>query len=258
MPDDWTSAGEEVILGDFESGLDGWSATGDVELETVSASDRPGGVTRGNGALDVEIDGDAYPLVERTVASADLVAHPYLIADVAPGLASGTTSELTFAFRLYYGPDRDPNDPPEPQLSSPELTVPATLPSSLYWDLSAVDDRKLDEASRLELVWYSTKNPPSGDPRGPTSGFDYRGHVTVDNVRLSDRIHDLSVAKLAMDLRELVDQHGRVVYTGIESESETAQDGWLAFRDGTSVGYTFEVIEEHRFQLTVDDEKYQF
>lgn len=70
----------EVVLGDFEDGLDGWTTTGTNELDRVTDDELPMGVVSGRHALVVEVDGDAHPMIEnrRRVEAADFEARDTL------------------------------------------------------------------------------------------------------------------------------------------------------------------------------------
>jgi hypothetical protein len=98
------TSSDTVVLGDFESGLDGWKTNGGNRLSRVSVEDRPAAVTSGEYALDVTVTGDPYPMIENKsrVKRADFVGHPYLVADVAPSQVSDTASEVTFQFRYHH------------------------------------------------------------------------------------------------------------------------------------------------------------
>lgn len=103
---DREEVGEAAVLGDFESGLDGWSTNGGNTLERISEEDIPAGIRSGSHGLSVEIDGDAYPMIEnkQRVAGADFLEFPHLSMHVL-GATADTESDLMFQFRIHHLPD---------------------------------------------------------------------------------------------------------------------------------------------------------
>lgn len=101
---DYVTLSETRNLGSFDTGLDGWSATGSSSPGRVSGSQEPAAVTEGDHALEVTVNGDSEPIVqnERRVQRADLSNHPCLLADVLPASVDGSDSAVTFRFRYHH------------------------------------------------------------------------------------------------------------------------------------------------------------
>lgn len=260
--------GDVTLLGGFGSGRDGWSTNGRNKLAQVSTSERPGIATQGNQALQVEITGDSYPMIENKsrVVKADFESHPYLTADVTPGLVSDTESGVTFQFRYHYA-DTDSTENRNTQskkqekstlvVESDEITLPALFPSQLYWDMSELSDEALANPKRLEIVWYPTEHPPEGGARGQGSGYDYQGKVFFDNIRLSDTVTDLSTSAIATNMQKYKLNHGIITETDVESRSADVEKGDFVFSDGSRIPYAFEVVGEDEFVYTIDGEAFE-
>lgn len=264
----YAKEGDVTMLGDFESGRDDWSTNGRNKLSIVTAEQRPAGVTKGQQALEVEVTGDSYPLIEnnKQVQKADFINHPYLIADVAPGLVSDTDSNITFKFRLHHSNGESENGSAQKGTQteksalveeSDEITVRPAVPSRLYWDMSEISSNKLEAAQRLEITWYPTKHPPKSGGRGQGQGFDYRGTVTFDNIRLSDRIDEASNAQISQKMLNMEFEFGIFTEKMVDTYSDDLEEGKFVFKDGTQVAYSFEVLDEDKYRYVIDGEEFK-
>lgn len=261
---------ETALLGDFESGLDGWRTVGESLLDTVSAAEYPGAVTRGRRGLQVTAAGDLLPTIwnEQRVRSADFAGHPYFVADVTPGLFAGTDSPLTFELRYVHGDVPLEATVGEVGLGalpgvheSEAITVPPLAPSRLYWDMSDLPDAALSNPRRLEVLWYPADAAPEAsdgsldvDLGGLLSGVDSLGSVVFDDLRLSDRVETVSTARLSNAWRDLQLEHGAYLETVVASRTASREEGAFVFADGASVPYAFEVLGEGSFRYEVDGE----
>jgi len=103
------NSNSDVLLGDFESGLDGWTTNGGNQLSRLSDSI---GVANGESCLRVDINGDLYPEIENNNArDADFLNNPHLQMYVV-SIARNTDSDLKFKFRLHYTPSDQSNGNP--------------------------------------------------------------------------------------------------------------------------------------------------
>lgn len=255
------AASDAVLLGDFETGLDSWRATGDSLLETVPAAAHPGTVTRGDRGLEVTVTGDLLPTIrnEERVRRSDFAHHPYFVADVTPGRVVGTESDVTFKLRYYGGDDAVLETGDGYDLSgltgvyeSEETTVPPLVPSGITWDMSGLPDDALSNPKRLEVVWFPTDYPPSLDIDSLVGDVDYHGWAVFDNVRLSDGVGELSVARLQDVWRDLQLAHGAYLETDVTEGHEAYEEGEFLFADGAGVPYAFEVLGGGRYRYTID------
>lgn len=262
--------GNARILGGFEDDRDGWRTNGGNRLTRVTETDFPAGVTQGTHALKTEVRGDLYPMIENKsrVKRADFADRPYLVADVLGGPVSDTESDITFKFRYHHratpasgGKDsggKNGNQQKSVLVEESEpMTVSPILPTQLYWDMSDLDDEALANPERLEIVWYPTDHPPDGGPRGRSGGFDYRGHVVFDNVRLTDSVGELSLSAIRTEVQNLKLNHGPLTETTVESRSESLEVGAFVFSDGATIPYEFEQQGEDKFAYTIDGDTFK-
>ena len=262
-------AGEDdsVFLGEFSTGLDGWTTTGGNDLTRVDEDEIPVAVHVGTHALAVEVNGDAHPMIENKarVSQADFVEHPYLLTNVL-GYAEETDSDMVFTFRLHHtatptggqggrgGRSGGKNVLVE---ESDEQTVAQLDPSVLRWDLTDVDEEILETANRLEIVWYLEDHPPDGNHRGRERGdFEYRGLVAFDDIRLTDDVAGAEASASQDKRNSLHRSHGMLVERTFEERTEMVEHGTFIFADGTEVPYSFEVLSEGRFRYTIDGETF--
>lgn len=262
--------GDVTLLGGFEDGRDGWTTNGGNRLTVVTDEDVPAGVTQGTNALKATVRGDPYPMIENEarVKRANFADRPYLLADVLGGQVSDTESDITFKFRYHHratpadGKTGNGGEGGRQQKSvlveeSEEMTVSPVLPTQLHWDMSDLDDEALANPERLEIVWYPTDHPPNGGPRGRGGGFDYRGHVVFDNVRLTDSVDELSVSAIRTTVQNAKLEHGQLTETVVESRSESVEAGEFVFSDGTTLPYEFEQRGDDRFAYTIDGDTFK-
>lgn len=258
------------MLGDFETGLDGWQTNGGNRLARVDDEEAAGVVAEGEHALEVTVSGDPHPMIEneRRVGRADFAGHPYLLADVVPGAVSDTESEVTFTFRYHHdaasgGSPRGGDGRGDRQnksvlvAESEPITVSPLVRTRLFWDMSGLDEETLASPRRLEVAWHPADHPPDAGPRGRGRGFDYRGNVWFDNVRLSDDVSDVSVAAIESQMQSLKLDHGIITRTEVDTRTADLEEGSFVFADGTRVPYRFEVVADGRFRYTIDGETHE-
>lgn len=253
-----------VVLGDFETDLDGWSAPDETALERVTEEDIPVGVVSGDHGLAVRVGGDARPAItnERRARVADFPNNPHLGLHVV-ATPLGTNSSVDFRFRLHHAApeatrstDGDASRDDETVVESAPKTVPQLRPNRLEWDLSEYPVEVLETATRLEIVW----DVAEGDvdrPSAPAEGPDYRWLVTFDDVRLHESPPLNEVRRLQQKRMNLHRQHGMIVERDIEESREGYERGTLEYADGTEVQYSFEVVGEDQFRHTLDNETFR-
>ncbi|WP_242695566.1 hypothetical protein [Halomontanus rarus] len=248
-----TDSIDEILLGTFESALDGWVADGDLALSRVARRDRPVAVTEGEYALEVAVDGDPTPGISRPITSLDLSTHPYFVADVVPGRIDGTDAPVAFRFRLSRPTTLLDDSSWETVAESGPITVPQVTPGRIYWDASDVEIGLLETVSRLEIDWYPADrdpDPDSSDENG-NEAFAYRGGVVFDAIRATDSVDPVGRARLAATMRDLQFDHGAYVRTEVTEEFEAGEAGAFVFADGATEPYRFETLAADRFRLEI-------
>lgn len=266
------SSTDSVVLGDFEDGLDGWTTNGGNELEQITEDDVPVGVTSGAHALAVEINGDAFPVIEnmQRVRRADFTKHPHLGVHVV-AVAESIDADLQLKFRLHH--TAEGGNPPNSDGSnsgggsrskdvnvaeSEWKSVSQLRPQELQWDMSGLSTDVRETAKRLEIVWYLEGHKPDGGPRGRSTGkFDYEGFVVFDEIRLYESAPISETGQRHAKKRDLHREHGMIVERRINEWQDGFEDGTLIFVDGTEVPYSFEVVDENEFEYTVDGETFK-
>lgn len=259
--------GNDVQLGEFSDGLDGWKTTGGNELVHVSEDEMPAAVTTGTHALGVGIDGDRHPMIEnkKRVKRANFENHPYLLANVV-GYAEETDSELVFTFRLHHtatptkGRGNSKGGGKNVLVAeSDEKTLSQFNPGLLRWDMTGLDDEILRTAKRLEIQWYFAAHPPKRGKgaRGRTKG-DIKGQVMFDDIRLTDDVASAEAAASREKKLDLHRKHGMIVERTFDEQTEDTERGTLVFADGTEIAYVFEVLDDGRFRYTIDGETFVF
>lgn len=266
------SKDDATRLGDFEEGLDGWKTNGGNALSRVTSEEIPAGVSSGQYALAVEVNGDLFPMIEnkKAVKAADFSSNPYLQVHVLAA-AERTDSDLLFRFRLHHkgrgtgGKKNGKNAGGSPGSKgvnveeSDLIRVPQVDPRRVQWDMSELPETVLRNAKRLEIVWYLEDHEPTGGHRGKSKGeFDYRGLVVFDDVRLSDSVPVPAVRQQQRKKMDLHRNHGMVVDRSIDEQTQNLERGTLTFADGSSVAYTFEILGEGSFSYTIDGETFEF
>ncbi|EMA54544.1 hypothetical protein [Halococcus salifodinae] len=261
--------GNLTVLGDFESGLDGWKTNGGNELARFSTEEFPAAVIHETHALRVGIDGDPFPMIEnkKRVKQADFADSPYLSAAVSPTITD-SDSDVVCKFRYHHNdapPDSDKTAnagkgrQKKPVLveESPEITVPQMVPTRLYWDMSGLPEDELSSPKRLELVWYPADHPPAGGPRGrgPSGPFKYEGSMLIDDIRLSDSAADLAADAIPTKMQTYQLEHGVLTETVANEYEDGLEEGDLTFLDGTNIPYTFEITDDEK-RFTIDDETF--
>lgn len=260
--------GKKTQLGSFESGLDGWRTNGGNDLSRISREERPFAIEGGYG-LQVTVQGDSYPMIENTkrVKDADFKTHPYLFATITPSQINDTESTITVAFRLHYskngGSGSNGQEAGDAQKSvlveeSDEIIVQPFVKRTITWDMSGIDKAKRANAKRLEIVWYPTDHPPDHGPRGRGSGFDYQGDVLFDDIHLGDSGTELSAKRMAEDFRDLQFEHGQYQETEVTSRDSDSELGQFIFSSGVTVKYSFEIVADEQYELTIGETTYRF
>jgi len=269
---DGESNDDGVILGEFRNGLDGWTTTGATKLERVNEGDVPAGVSRGEHALAVEIDGDMYPMIEnrRRVKDADFLAHPHLSIHVL-AQADETDSDLLARVRLHHSAadknrsdgsnskrSRSSRSKNENVVESEWKSVSQLRPQRLHWDMSDHAEEILKQAKRLEVVWYLEDHEPEGGHRGQNRGeFDYQGFTIFDDIRLFESAPMSDTQHSQNKKRDLHRDHGMIVDRRFEERREGFERGTLVFVDGAEIPYSFEVLNDGRFNYTIDGEAFE-
>lgn len=264
-----TADDDGVSLGDFESGLDGWTTNGGNELSRLRDSV---GVASGEHCLRVDVEGDLYPEIENNdVRDADFLSNPYLQLR-AIAVAGGTDSDLTFRFRLHHAPTGTGKGAkggpgskggPDAKRGNPNVATsePKTLPQltaqRIQWDMSGLPDAVLESARRLEIAWYLDEHEPSGKQEGRAKGaFSYEGIVLFDDVRLTDSNPTSGVVGRGQKLRQLHRNHGRLDRREVDERGEGSQRGRLVFADGAEFAYSY-ADREGYVEYTLDGETFE-
>lgn len=266
------SSTDDEILGDFEGGLDGWRTNGGNELKQITEDDVPAGVTNGSHALQIEVNGDAYPVIEnkRRVRRADFTERPCLGLHVI-ALTKRTDSDLRLQFRLHHtasggdqsnGSGSNGGRTPKSKDSNVEKSgwksISQLRPQELQWDMSGLSTDIRETAKRLEIVWYIEGHEPDGGPRGRTNGeFDYNGFVVFDDIRLYESPPISETARQHDKKLELHRNHGMIVDRTFDERREDFERGRVVYADGTEISFSFEVLGEDKFAYTIDGETFK-
>lgn len=274
--------GSSVSLGDFESGLNGWTTDGGVELSRVSSREYGGVVEHGDYALRVDPRGDAAPMItnQRRTQAVDLVKRPYLLANVVAEPASDEFRDLKFRFRLWHsragghsedsskgggnsggsrgsrgngGGGSGSNAPVE---TSDPLSVTPLLTETLYWDLSQFSETARRNATRLEVFWHRSGEQPTNGPRGRDRGTA-PGSVFLDRVRVVENPTRLSSNALDAHGRKLRLRHGPVTDLVLEETSADSESGHFVFSDGATVDVRVKRVGQGQFELTLGETTYK-
>lgn len=260
-------SGDLTLLGNFETGLDGWRTNGENELSRISREDVPRGVVSGEHALAVEVHGDEVPTIENEdrATQADFANNPYLQLHVL-AVDTETDSTLAFRFRLYHGEicgdgsggggSSESGDANVEE--SGEIVVPQLYPRRIQWDMTGLSDEVLATANRLEIVWRPADGePPDDQSRTDAGEVGIRGLVVFDDVRLSgsEPISDAErLQRKKMDLRR---EHGMIADRVIEEQTETVERGTIEYADGFTVRYTYEALDGGGYEYTIDGETFR-
>jgi hypothetical protein len=229
-------------LGSFENDADGWSCSDDHQHERIHRSQIPTGVTYDNHGMAVEGIGTTHPRITNTerCKCADFASNPHLYTDIVPRF-NNSDSDVEAKFRLH----RSDTDTVE---EGPTVTVPQNHRSRVYWDTSELSTEALDNAEKLELVWYPSDQPPStGD-----GSFDYDGFALIGDIRLNPSPSTCEGIACRNTVRNLELTHGKIVEFKPESRTASTEDGQVEFDDGTTKDYTFEIVGEEQYEYTID------
>ncbi|MGZ0748389.1 hypothetical protein AB2S56_014580 [Haloparvum sp. AD34] len=258
---------EEAVLGDFETGLDGWKTTGRTQLSRVTADEFPAAVTSGTHALAAEINGDSFPMIEnrRQVRDAPFSSHPFLRTHVV-ALVEGSDSDILVQFRLHHSKGQgngsngsnSSRSKDENVVESTFKRAPQLAPTELQWDMSEVSEEVRRNAKYLEIVWYPAEHEPDGGHRGQNQGgFDYEGLTIFDSIRLFESKQLTSESRKQQKKTALHRKHGMIVDRTLDEQAEGFERGTLTFSDGYTSTYTFEVIAPDTFEYTIDGETFE-
>lgn len=240
-----------TVIGDFETGLDGWTTSGGNDLARVDRSAESAPVTRGESALAVTSADDPQPAIGKEIQTLDLTETPYLYADVLPESVAGTDSLVTFRFRYY-------SEVADEVIESPEISVRQRYGIRLVWDTSGLDERVRAAPTQLELAWYPADYPPKTGPRGRGPGFDYQGTTYVDNVRAGDDDERVELGRWRLKRRELRRERGFRANKTVDTLTDTVQEGIVTYTDGTELPYRGEILDDGTLELTIDGERFEF
>lgn len=273
--------GRVVHLGDFEDGLDGWRGGEGVDLAQVAQTDRPGVVSSGSKALEIDCSGPAAATItnEQRARDADWLDQPFLTATIMPGTLAGTDAPIHASFglvhaagtrgrgrpigaggrngsRAHTGRGRG-NERRHGRLTSETFSAPQGQPVRLYWDLSDVDERVLDAVVRLELVCERADQPVDEGPYGRGGATGIRGPIYVDDITLSDSPDTITAARLQTHWQQLVLALGSHTETVTEVKKTSVASGHFVFEDGTA-DYHFRLHEDGRQSFTLGEQTYHF
>lgn len=260
-----SSRGDVIVLGDFEAGVDGWKTDGGNKFDRVTRSDVGPAVSSGDYALAVDGSSDPAPLIERNVADADFVDHPYLLAHVYVPLLEGVDSSVTFELRFRHdrsgGANRsngggDGKGRGEPVETLDRIEVPQQFDSLLFWDFSTLSEEKRANPNRLELFWYRTDAPPKNGPHGRGPGDGFGETVYFDDIHLTDSRRALEGSALTHHLAMLQGRHGIPQYVD-ESFEDGVEHGRMEFTDGSKIPVRTELLDDGRILYTVGDETFE-
>lgn len=261
---------DDTVLGGFEDGLDGWTSARNVELEHISETDVPVGVSSGSHALaaEVQTDGTAVIANDRRVRSADFVANPYLGMHVH-GFAVGTDADLLFQFRLHalpgFGDDGFAAFPVSRWTRRSITSVwtsewkPATQlrPKELQWDMTDVPPAVLEHPTRLEIAWQPDAPTSDSDTERDASGdAPFRGMVAFDEIRLYDAPPISPIERLHDKEMGLHRKHGMIVDREIVEHRKGFERGFVEYVDGTNLSYSFEVLDDGEYRYVIDGETF--
>lgn len=271
LPSQVAAGGNRVILGDFETGTEGWRTNGGVELARVDGSTVPEAVAHGDYALRVDGNGDPEPMVETTVQDADFTTYPYLVADVYVTRIDGYDGSVTFQFTFRHDSgggeqQRKTNDreggtstkgrgASSPATTSPEIEVPQLYDLRLFWDMSGIPVEAREQPHQLELTWSRTSGKNEGS-EGQGNAPAYGAAIYLDNVRLTDSREAVEASALSAHLSRLRARHQLPEYV-FESASDGTERGRLEFVDGTTVPVTVAIEGSKKLRYTLDGTTYQ-
>lgn len=258
-----TSAASEngltTVLGEFESGYDGWKTNGRTDLSLVTREEVPRAAKTGQYALEVDGSTDPAPLIWKDAADADVLGHPYFVADVYVPRIEGYESTVSIELRYHYdrsgGKGRRDSGRPVETLEVKE--VPQEYGHRISWDVSELDDWKLKNANKVELVWFRTDSPPKTSARGGGPGDPYGGSVYFDQIWLTDEASSTAEDDYVRHVSELRAEHGRPSYE-FDGVVDGIEKGTLVFLDGREVPVETEIVDQDRLRYTVGEETFEF
>lgn len=269
-PVEAASTERDLLLGGFESGLDGWSTNGGNELERIESDLLDASITQGERALGVGVRGDPHPMVSKQgLNGTDFAGHPFLAADVTAAVYD-VDGPVAFEFRYVRSDGRGSGSSgrdssaggnrgnPLVVESGPRL-VDQFRPGTVYWDMSELDPEQLSNPTRLEVAWYPEAHPPDVGPhgRGPAGSFDFEGFAVFDNIRLAAEPTEMATLALESSLFRQITRRGALERTVTESVDGQTETGHLLFSDGTKVTYRFETVDEDAFLLEFADQTFK-
>lgn len=253
---------DSTLLGDFETGLDGWRTNNGNELSRVTEDDVPMGVESGEHALAVKVRGAEPPTIENEerVRRADFANNPYLQLHVH-AVDVGTDADLLFRFRLHYGDDCGSggvgSSAPDTNVKeSEDITVPQLYPRRMQWDMSDLPEDVLATANRLEVTWRPEDGESTADALPTAEGVDFRQLVVLDDVRLSADEPISDAERLQRKRMDLNREHGMIVERVPEVQNDTVERGTIEYADGYRTEYAFEELDDGGYRYTLDGETF--
>lgn len=237
-----------TALGTFETGMDGWQGSTGVSLSRVGRDEWAPAVTEGEQALHATIEGSPVPSIRRRVDAIDLDVAPYLLADATPGAVEGTRAPVVFQFRLTRGTG---GDGVETLGSSDPVLVRQAVPGRIFWDASDVDPNERDAATHLEVRWYPADTASGSGDDG--TRFAYQGEVVFDDIRATDSVEAIGLARFVSTIRDLEAEHGSYDRTEVDDRGPTVESGRFVFADGATEPFRFVVVDDDRYRLTLAD-----
>lgn len=225
---------------------DGWLATGDVEMGPADYCEWFPTITWDEEGVEITVSGERGPTIERRLDDVDLVASPYLVADVVPGVVDGSDAPVAFAFSLT----QDSLDGDRTVLArSDPVTVRQATPGRVYWDASDVPRSERAAATHLGLAWTTAET--SAHPSDAAE--PYAGELVVGSVRVSDSAETVGRARYIDTLRGLEAEHGSFRRTEVAERGEGGERGRFVFTSGATAPYSFDVLGGDRYRLTLAD-----
>lgn len=269
---------DNIILGEFEDGLDDWRTNGGVQLSRVSSTEEPTAVEHGKYGLAVSSNGDTYPVIEnkKRLKGTNLVDIPYLLGRIRTSLVPDHT-KLTVLLRYHHratpangaggrgnargrgngasgngkGPKHSPGKKPV-LVEEKQLTIPLASRSAFFWDLSGLSDEKLETPQRLEIGWFVGDSVPRRGPRGNQHDGPDPKTVYLDSIRWTSSRDFVDRAALMNYMDQLVLQHGDYRY---ESRGffDGGERGVFIFTDGTEIDSRWKDLGSDKERYTIGE-----
>ena len=200
------------------------------------------------------------------IRSVDLQESPYLLADVTAEIPSGTESAISFQFRLNHAAasgngkghrkrKKNPRSKQKPvkTATSDVMTVSPLIADTLYWDMSDLPDELLMDAKSLDITWYPEQHPPRRGPHGRGPGFDYRGRVFLDFIRVTNTVTNFATIAIGTKRRRLRLEHGPMDEVVIDERTMDSESGDFVYQDGARIPFLAERRASDKYLFTFDE-----